>query len=185
MKIDNALQKFAEKYDRAAMESIEDLSTDFTYTIKPHYIKAFNIKESFDMFQSYMRGYAKYNIENKNNDDVSPYSAICESVNNFIDTKLFRECDILYSDMSSFVSSYINGIKELTETVNTIKRDMMDADIELERVGEVNTFCDRFMDLLHESFDPAMDRILWATGYNTRKAFDAARPKKKETHVFL
>ena len=47
-------------------------------------------------------------------------------------------------------------------------------------------FVDGFMDRLHESFDPTMNRVLWASGYNGKMAMYKPKPiVEKVTAVFL
>lgn len=185
MKIDNAIKEFSEKYDREAMKSIEDLAGSFTYTIKPHYIKAFDLKESFDGFVGCISKYGLYKIQNVGNEYASPQAAIVESVNKFMDSQFFKESDLKYEDFPTFVKSYVEGITNTIDAVNKVKSDMVDADIDLEYVGEVNTFCDKFMTVMQEKFDNTMDLILRTTGYTTRKNLAAIRPTVEEKHVFL
>lgn len=184
MKTDTAIQEFLEKYDREAISSINELSTEYGLRINRVPIKVFSIKEGFDNFQAYLRGYSSYKMSNHNNEKASPQEVIKEAVDKFIDTQLFVEKDTTYDMLGEFIESYINGIKGLNETVDSIKRDMMESGVVCqEDIGDVNEFVDKFMDKLHESFDPTMDRILWASGYNSRKAIFGR--KKKEEPVFL
>lgn len=184
MKIDNAIKEFLEKYDREAISSINRISADYALNISRTPIKVFSIQEGFDNFQAYLRGYSSYKINNHDNEKASPQSAIKEGVNRFLNSQLFVEQDITYDMLGQFIESYVNGIKSLTETVDTVKRDMMESGVvSQEDIGDVNEFVDSFIDKLNESFDPAMDRILWASGYNSNKAiFDR---EKKERPVFL
>lgn len=169
MKIDNAIKEFIEKYDEEAIRSIHNISHDYSRTITESTIKAFKLQDGFNMFCEFLEGYGNYKIKNKNNWTASPQDAIVKSVENFINTQLFESCDILYPELDGFVKGYIEGIKQLTECVEGIKQKMTDNGVDLECVGVVNDFADKFMDKLHESFDPTMDRFLWASGYNARK----------------
>ncbi len=187
MKIDSAIKDFSERYDREAITSIDTISRDHALVNQNATIKLFKITESFDAFCEYLQGYASYKIENANNEKASPQNVICESVDKFISTQLFEACDIRYPGLPSFVKGYVDGIRKLTETVDEVKGRMMDADVATEAVGDVNTFVDHFMDRLSESFDPAMDRILWASGYNSRKALFGPKKNdpKPEVPVFI
>ena len=177
MKIDSAIKEFSEKYDRDAIESIDNISKDYALSISESTIKVFNISESFDIFTQYIKGYSLYKVENVNNPEASSQDEIKESVEKFINTRIFKETSIKYPELPSFVIGYINGVNSLCEAVDAIKRDMTDGNIDPEHIGDINEFVDMFMTKLHESFDPAMDRILWASGYNSRKQLFEKNPK--------
>lgn len=186
MKIDSDLKLFSEKYDEEAIKSIDEISSDRSLKIGESTIKVFNIKESFDMFSSYLKGYGEYKISNKNNEDISPQEIIRESVSNFINGNLFVEEYIPYEKLPIFIESYIQGINEIIKVSNDIKTAMMEAGVYMEDIGDVNDFCDEFIDKFHESFDPCMDRILWASGYNYKKRMKEILNKpKREIPVFL
>lgn len=184
MRIDSAIQVFSERYDRDAIQSIEDISHERGLVLNKATIKAFNINENFNTFSQYLKEYANYKVENQNNEKASPQDVIRESVSSFIKTQLFKESDILYSELPEFVMGYVNGVKTLTEAVDEAKRILTDADIDPEAIGDVNEFADRFMDALHESFDPTMDKILLASGYTSRKRLKSFSEKRKQP-VFL
>lgn len=184
MIIDTAIKNFLEKYDREAMDSITNISRDLGLIHNRSTLKGFDIKESFDKFQKYLEGYASYKIENINNEKASPQNAITESVGKFINTQLFVEKDLLYTELPLFVEEYLVGVKSLIETIEDVKSTMVEADINPEDVGSINEFVDQFMMKLHESFDPAMNRILDASGYNTKKRLHSSN-NKIEKPVFL
>lgn len=177
MKIDSAVRVFTEKYDTQAMRSIDEVSKEFGLNINGHNIKLFNMNESFDLFRRYLRGYSDYKINNIENEKASPHSAICEAVDRFIDTQLFHEKDIKYCDLPAFVKGYVEGVSQLLGDIDHLKEAMMEAGVDLDEVGSVNDFVDKFMESLDAAFDPAMDKILWASGYNAQKALYG----KKET----
>ncbi len=185
MKIDSAVKLFVERYDQEALSSIEDISRDFGLRVTGATIKTFNITESFNTFSQYLRGYADYKVKNKENPNASPQSIIRESVTRFIDTQLFQETASKYADLPEFVTGYVNGVQQLTEAVNAVKEELKGAEVEVEAVGDVNKFADYFMGKLDAAFTEAMDRILWASGYNSRKAIFGKRPKKEAAPVFL
>lgn len=184
MKIDSAIKDFSEKYDRNAIESIDNISKDYALNISESTIKVFNLTESFNMFSQYLKGYASYKVENLSNPEASSQEVIKESVKKFIDTKLFKEADIRYSELPSFITGYIAGIDALCETVDDVKRIMTDGNVAAEDIGDINEFADMFMDKLHESFDPAMEKILWASGYNSKKKL-FEKTSKEKAPVFL
>lgn len=185
MKIDSAIKLFSEKYDRAAIQSIDTISNDYALNISDSTIKVFNLIESFNIFNQYLKGYASYKIENVNNETASSQDTIKESVKKFIDTQIFKECDIKYPELPNFVMGYINGVNSINENINIIKAEMTDANVDGNDIGDLNEFADMFMDKLHESFDPSMDRILWASGYNANKRLNNPNPIKVKEPVFL
>lgn len=184
MRIDSAVQVFSEKYDREAIESIDEISRERGLVLNRTTIPAFNLNESFTMFSQYLKEYAEYKVKNLNNEKASPQDAIQESVSMFIETQLFHEEAVKYSDLPKFVMSYIEGIDTLTEAVDEAKRIMMEADVDSGAIADVNDFADKFMDRLHESFDPTMDKILRASGYTTRKELSNLGKNRKKP-VFL
>lgn len=186
MRIDSAIKAFSEKYDRDVFRSIDAISNDYSLRISDSSIKAFNLAESFQTFDQYLKGYASYKVENVNNPQASSQETIRESVRKFIDTQVFKECHVKYGDLPGFVTGYVDGVRTLLETVDEVKRNMVDADVDPEAIGDINEFTDMFMDRLHESFDPSMDRILWASGYNSKARLSAsATAEKPKTPVFL
>lgn len=185
MKLDNAIKIFIERYNRDIIQSIDNISKDYALNISDSKIKVFNLNESFNIFNEYIKGYASYKIENVNNPNASSQDTIKESVKKFIDNNIFKEECIKYSELPSFITGYANGINLLNETVDNIKRDMADSDVDQEHIGDINEFCDMFIDKFHESFDPAMDKILWASGYNSRKKIFENNDNKLKAPVFL
>lgn len=185
MRIDSAIQVFSEKYDREAITSIEDISKERGLVLNRSTIKAFNINESFNKFSQYLREYADYKVNNANNNNASPQDAIRESVSNFIETQIIHDEDVRYSELPEFVKSYIEGVELLREAVDDSKRKMFEEDVDPEAIGDVNNFADKFMDKLHESFDPTMDKILLASGYTSRKKLFNRSNKSEDKPIFL
>lgn len=185
MRIDSAIKVFSEKYDHEAIEAIEEISQERGLVLTGATMEAFNINESFNKFSQYIKEYAEYKVKNKDNNKASPQEAIRESVDNFINTQLIQESTIKYSELPEFVKGYINGVNTLTESVNEAKRIMLEGDVDTEAIGDVNDFSDKFMEKLHESFDPAMDNILLASGYTTRKRLHRTRQNKPKQPLFL
>lgn len=182
MKIDSALKIFSEKYDRTAIQSIENISKDFGLITQKATIKGFNIKEGFEDIQDFLTKYAKYKIENMSNSNATPQTMICERVETNIKEELFKESQVLYNDIPSFIESYISGINQLIGTADSVKKSMFESGVDSDSIGDVNKFVDSFVEKLHESFDPTMDRFLWASGYNSKmrlskSKFEARNPK--------
>lgn len=185
MKIDSAIQLFSERYDREAIQSIEEISQERGLVLNGATIKAFNINESFDKFSQYIKEYAEYKVKNKDNSKASPQEAIRESASRFIDSYLIQESDVRYSELPEFVKSYATGVETLTEAINESKDMMLENDVDLEAIGDINDFADRFMEKLHESFDPTMDKILLASGYTSKKRLYGQKKKPEKKPLFL
>lgn len=185
MKIDTALHVFSEKYDREAIESIERISSQLGLQMNGYTVKAFNLTEAFNRFSEYLQGYGAYKAENVDNPKASTQDAIKENVSKFIDGYVFEEKDVKCTDLPGFVRGYVEGITSLIETVDAVKSTMLDAGVAQEAVGDVNDFVDCFMDKLQESFDPAMNRILWASGYNARQRMKDVKSSVRHKPVFL
>lgn len=185
MKIDSAIQAFSEKYDRAAIQSIEHISKDIGLNANRNTIKGINLVESFSKFDEFLKGYAQYKVENINNPEASDQKTIRSNFDRFIEGALFEESRILYSDLPAFVKGYVEGVQSLLETVDTVKGTMMEHDVAQEAVGDVNDFVDHFMVKLQESFDPVMNRILWASGYNAHQRLMKKEVVQPKPVVFL
>lgn len=182
MKIDSAIKGFYEKYNRDMIMSIDSVSKDHSLVLTEAKMKLSNIQESFEMFNQYLKGYAGYVVENKNNPKASPQDVIRETVDKFISNELFKESEVKYPDLPKFVQSYVEGINTILETVDTIKSYLTEADVQTESISDVNDFVDKFIDRLNESFDSDMNKILWASGYNSSQRIFGNH--KKERPVF-
>lgn len=184
MRIDNAIKEFTEKYDSIAMRSIDLLSKDIGLNHMESSMKLINLQESFDKFNLWLEQYAQYKIKTNGDDKATDQTLIKESSEVFMEKELFEELDVKYSDLPLFVKSYIEGIDKVSKTVDKVKEDMMENNVNLEYVGDVNDFADAFMKHLSESFDPMMEKILWASGYNSKKKLHNSNKGTKKP-VFL
>lgn len=184
MKIDSALVAFTESYDREAIQSIDEISKDDTLRMstiggKHMSLKLFNINESCGYFNDWLKGYASYKVNFKGDPKSSSQDVIKESVTKMLESStMFAEKDVRYPELPAFVEGYVNGVKTLLETVDVVKSTMTEAGVDPEAVGDVNDFCDQFMTKLDESFHESMNKILWASGYNSRKKLFRKRQKK-------
>jgi hypothetical protein len=183
MKLDSAIKIFLEKYDEFAIASIEAISKDISLTNNKRYIVGFNITESFDKFIEFIDGYAKYKIENMDNPEASSHDNIINHTNNFIESKLFNESNILYADLPVIIKGYIKGIKQLIETVDNAKGTMLESGVDTNSIATVNDFVDTFLENFHFYYDPMMENVLWATGYNTK--IRLSKRNKKEVPIFI
>ena len=168
MKLDKAINEFMEKYDENAINSIDELSSNIGLRENRISIKLFNLKESFDNFNKYLTQYADYKIKNINNSNASSRENIKVATERFMDNMICKESEIPYGEISEFVKSYLTGVNTLLKTVDNIKDLMESNGVDYESIGDVNDYCDNFIDKINESFEPAMHRILWASGYNGR-----------------
>lgn len=184
MKIDSALKEFSEKYDEVAMQYIESVSNEFGLIQQRSTIKGFNINEAFEEFGDFITKYAKYKIENMDNPKATPQSMICQRVDKNIKENIFKESSMLYNKIPSFIETYITGIKKLDNIINESKRLMIESGVDQKSIGDINTFTDTFMETLHESFNPTMNRILTASGYFAKKKLYGNSDNKTKA-VFL
>jgi hypothetical protein len=184
MKIDNAIKEFLEKYNETAIKSIEEISLDFGLSANKNKINLFNINEGFKNFNEFIDGYVSYKVENINNSEASTNEIIHEQTEGFINN-LFKNSQFLYSELPSFISTYLSGVKEISEKVDTWKEIMIEAGVDNESIGSINDFVDLFVDKLHESFNPSMDRILWASGFNAKEKLNKSNNSKELKPVFL
>lgn len=173
MIIDDAIRTFTEKYDSTAMEYIDELSNNFGMNANDQRIKAFNIDEAFNKFDEFMRGYADYKCNNKDNPKAESQDQIMHRTKDFIESQIFNihtnvfgnNPNIKYREIPDFIKGYVNGVQKLLETVDDIKKQMMEADVELESIGDVNEVVDDFMEKMDEHFYEVMDYIEGASGY--------------------
>lgn len=187
MKIDKSIEKFVETYDNEMMSYIDNLNNERYLSLTDSKITLSDIKESFDKFNNYLEGYKSYRIENTktNNTKESPRDVVCESVNTFIEKELFNPIDIKYDQINDYVKSFIEGINHTISNIENIKSEMMSNDVQLEYVGDVNNFCDAFVEKLEKHFGESMDKILLSSGYTTKKNLEKVGTQKKENHIFV
>lgn len=188
MKSDTAIKEFLEKYDENCMKSIDKYSQNFGARVNKKKFKVFNLQECFDNFQNYLKGYAKYKIDNINNSEASPQNAIEEKTKLYIEgITEDKEIEVTYDKLPTFVGSYPTGVKSLNETVDKIKHEMNLNDVDLHSIGVINEFVDQFITIVTESYDDIMENLLWASGYRSNQILFEGKPdpRKKQEHVFL
>lgn len=169
MIVDNAIQEFTEKYNRDAIMSIDTISKDLGLNTNGHTLKGFiNIQESFDKFNSFLRGYGEYVVKFNESTERSSVSTIKNDFTNSL-PKFFENKDYKYNELPGYISSYVEGVNSLINTVDTVKGILFENNIDPEYIAAINEFTDNFFGKLQESFDSSMDHILWASGYNARK----------------
>lgn len=183
MKLDKLLKEFVETYSSEAMKFIEKMCTDKGAINRGETVKGFNFQEGLDNFMNYIEGYAKYKVENKNNDKASSHQTIKEAATQFIQEKLFTEKELLYPEVTSLVEGYLSGVTTLLEKIDTLKGMMMEEDVDGDSIGTLNEFADDFVVELQESFEPFMNHLLLISGYKTHKKLFP--DKKSDTTTFV
>lgn len=169
MKLDREIRTFFEQYDREVMECIDALSSDFGVGIQKLGTQGFNIVESIDLFNQYLHGYMEYKINNRDNAEATDQPTILESVQTFLDTKLFQEQFLPYKEASNTIKSYLEGMEKLSKDVTAIQERMMEEDVDQSSIGDVQTIADRFSEAFHKRFDPVMEHLVQASGYTSRQ----------------
>ena len=169
MKLDRELLSFTEKYDKGFMEAVDDLANDFGVGVRKLGFTGFNLVESFDTFSQYLEGYADYKTKHIGNEKATPQDQIRESVALFIKDHIFKEAPVAYTEIPGMLKGYMEGCNKLIATVESVKSRMMESGVDQSDIGDVNTFADQFIDRFHESFDPMMDNLMWASGYRNRR----------------
>lgn len=185
MIIDESIKIFTEKYDRFAIESIDNMSNDSRIINQKIKFETFNIDESFDGFIKLLESYAGYRCKYKDSDVVSSIDTITKSFRNYIDNEIFKENTIYLHESSDFVKSYLTGVDKLLKSINESKNYMLENNAEQEDIGKINDLVDMFMEKMNSSFTTVTDKILWASGYNSSKAIEKMFTVKKERPVFL
>ena len=186
MKIDSALSTFVERYDKAAMDSIDQMSHDFGRIYRKDTIPLFNINETFEKFNKWLQGYAAYCVDCKKEGTTPTQSVMTEALHRMLDgVDKFCEEKYTYDRFPSFVHTYIEGVRTLSATVNDVKSLLMESGIDQGLIGSVNEYTDEFMGIMEESFTPSMDKLLMASGYTTNKIlFGKNRPAEPKP-IFL
>jgi len=183
MKIDRCIKNFLESYDNAAMESIDAISKEYGLVIHKQKIGLFNIGEAFDTFSECLQMYGQYQLDNIENEKKLTHDQTFTNTLNFIESKIFKDADFEYADLPDFVSSYINGINKVTESVDTVKNSLASAEVAPEYSADINEFTDKFIDIMDQKFTESMNKILRASGYTTNKNLHDTTPKNKAVFV--
>lgn len=168
MKIDNCIKNFLEKYDREAMSSIDDLSNTFGLVINKRTMPLFNIVEAFNAFNDCLVVYGKYQTETAADKKLAHDDTVKNTLK-FIEEKVFDNKDVLYKDLPSFVASYTEGVKKILNTIEEVKGSINESGIDPEYSADINTFSDKFIEIMDKKFTESMDKILMASGYTNRK----------------
>lgn len=188
MKLYNLIDDFFNKYNKNMIESIDNMSTDPSNKLTRGKMKLFNVNESIDNFNKYLQGYCKYKIDNKDNPEASSQDTIMEAVDKFINDNKPKEVDIKYTDVSDNISKYLENINTTIDNINNVTSSMVENNINNNDIACINKIVDDFTNTFVECIDDNMDRILWASGYNSRQKLKHVKENanvKKEQEIFI
>jgi len=183
MFIGEAIKELFTKYDRGVFESFDDLSNNQAYKLNELSTIAPNINEAFDKFNLYIEGYVDYKIENINNEKIMSHEQITEATKDLVDNKLFTETRILYTDIKKYIESYISGVNKLINTIEVSRSKLFESDIDNDSIGALEEYSEYFIDKLNKTFYPFLEKMLWASGYNSKKKLKER--SKSEIYTFL
>lgn len=182
MKIDSAIEEFLERYDSDAIASIDEMSRQLGRITRKDTINLFNINESFNSFNMWLRGYSDFHLSES---ELPSIGEITESYQAFLgNDEMFKETALTYDKFPGFVKAYVEGIQKTIGNVDQLKTTMLEAGIDGERIGAINEFTDLFMDKMTKSFNESMNNLLRASGYNSRQVLFGKKPSAKKP-VFL
>ena len=182
MKIDHCIQNFMEKYDEEAISSVEDLSKEIGMN-NNYSIHTFNINEAFDTFNQVIGVYQGWFNKSLPGADRISIEQISENAHSIIDNQTFVECDIKYKDLPNFITSYLTGVKALTEKVENAKSDLLLENASYDIANKIDDFCDHFIESLDAKFMPVVENAVKSSGYYSRK--NLHNPSTKKTPIFI
>lgn len=184
MIIDSAIHDFIEKYDREAIQSIDALSKDKASQRNKIKYKLFNIEESFNKFKTLIDNWGKYQIRILTEATNFTEEEAKKQTNDYID-QLIKEKEIKSEDLSSFIESYLIGIKTVTNSINNTKARMLNENVNQENTIYINEMADRFMNIINNKMNESMEKLLLASGYTTKKILnnEYKRPKKENDFI--
>lgn len=180
MKIDKSLKEFTERYNKEMLESVDAMSKELGYRVNNYKMVATNINESVGDFKTFLEGYADYKIKELKEGTQLTQEKIMEQTKDFIDQTLFKEAAVPYPELPNFIRSYTEGIKTIIDTTNNVKRLMTEAGVDATYVGDVNTMVDQFSEKMDNQFHAVMEKVLWASGYNSRQRLSKAETAKRK-----
>lgn len=184
MIIDSAIHDFITKYDREAIQSIDELSKDKSGKLNKIKYKLFNLTESFDKFKILIDNWGKYQIKILTESTNFTEEQAQDEVDDYID-KLVKDKDINSEELSSFIESYLIGIKDITNLINSTKARMLDENVNQESTTFINEISDRFMKIINSKMDESMDKLLMASGYTTKKRLSEDYITEKKMDNFI
>lgn len=181
MKLDTAITEFMEHTSRDAIQSIDELASEPGLKLTGAKTKGFAMMEAFDTFTKYLNGYAQYKIKYMNDNRASGQDAIREQTTKFLsETVKLEDKEIQYSELPNFVTGYVNGIKALQETVDTLQSKMKEAEVDAESIGDVVEFANQFVEKVESRFNQWFDRVLGESGYKAKQRLFGKKQSSSE-----
>jgi len=186
MYLNESIKCLFNKYDKAAFESLDELSNNQAYKIKELFTEGVNLNEAFETFNTYIEGYIQYKLQSVENpsEKIMPLKTITENAHYLVDNKLFFNSRILYTDVKNYIESYMNGVNKVMKTIDDGKVKLFEANIDNESIGALDEFSEYFIDKLNDKFYPFIEKMLWASGYTGKKKMQELI-NKSETYTFL
>ena len=168
MKIDSMLSTFVETYSKDAVERIDKMQYNFGANYKRYTIDLSNIGESCNTFATWINGYAAYCVEQTNKGQNPTPVVMNEAFDKLMKhDSMLHERPYKYTEIPTFISGYMEGVNTIIKSINEAKSLMMENDVDYQLIGNIDTYADTFTDALKESFDPGMEKLLWASGYKS------------------
>ena len=179
---DKWINAFLEKYDKEALASVDLIANDIGLNSRPSYtLSLFNIQESAKLFTEYLQEYTEYKVKEEDFPKKVSHDVITEHTRSVIANDLIKEEKYKYKELPSFIKSYIESINSITSLVESIQGDMLLDDVNHDEIGFVTEAYNLFMEKFSSNFYDSMDKILTASGYNTRKKLNEVQKK----YIFL
>jgi hypothetical protein len=170
MTVKRVLESFFEKYSEEAMTTISKMSGDLTLSMSK--FKGFTFTEGSEKFLEYVGGYADYKMERVEESDKRYQSneAITEHTKSFVRDDLFKEAMLPYTEAGALVENCLKHLASLPGKTEQVQGQLMEAGLDNESVGTVVTIIDDYATYLFETVCPVIDRLLWASGWNSAQA---------------
>ena len=181
MKFDSMISTFVETYDRTVMDYIDRMPSNFGANYKKHTIDLTRIGESCDTFSKWIKGYTQYCIEESNNGNELTPNSMDSVFDRFIhESTMLQVTPHLYKEIPTFVSGYVEGVNHIVDTINECKSSLLENDVDHTMIGRIDEYADKFADMLQESFNEGMDKLLWASGYRSHQILFGKEKLKQE-----
>lgn len=184
MLIDDAVKTFLEKYDREAIVSISELSNDRGLKLHEYKIDLFDIEESFNWFNKMLDQWTVYQVRLLTEKTNTTTEKVQSDLNALMDKELIKPKDIKVEDFSNFVESYLTGLKQISSKITDVKENLLSYKVEPKNIGTLDSFADKFLEKVQTEFDKSMDRLLWASGYNSKKKLHSTK-KMEEKQIII
>ena len=179
------LVNFFERYSPEAIRSIDRMSGDLTLQMSK--FKAFTFDDGSSKFLEYVDGYADYKMERVEETDkrYQTNEAILEHTKSFVRDDLIRETKLPFKQASTFVENVLKHLGSLPGKAEEVQTRLMEAGLDNESVGTVIEIVDDYATYLYESVCPVIDRLLWASGYNSAQRFKPGQTKLTPSADFI